>query len=257
MSWSISLCQTVCRLGALWLSLALVAGLRKSGVKVLRERKLRRRGALWSVLTEAVLLITESNEFASSVSHVMASINVALSIHGDKFEREYSTLDTQVHRMPGGEEMGISTIMLSLKYRHSATHLVVIDLEGCLWVRDMSKSAMIGMMRSGKGPMIEFPKATIWWVACYKGALEWLAERVPSMGIVAENRCYVKTREIGSKFNEQSTRARWINMVTNMDFAWEGPCIEILSHFTEWKPGSFVREQATSIMWPLWICPAS
>ncbi|KAI6094176.1 glycosyltransferase family 20-domain-containing protein [Pisolithus thermaeus] len=46
------------------------------------------------------------------------------------------------------------------KYRHSTTQLVFVDLEGCLWVRNMSKSAMM-MMRSGRGPMFEPPEATM------------------------------------------------------------------------------------------------
>ncbi|KAI6023022.1 glycosyltransferase family 20 protein [Pisolithus microcarpus] len=154
------------------------------------------------------------------------------------------------------------------KYRHSTTRLVFVDLEGCLWVRDMSKSAMIEMMRSGKGPMVEPPEATMQvleklagdpkneiWVLSglpVKGALERLAERVPSVGIVAENGCFVKTREIGKKSNGQSNGARWINMVANLDFAWKGPCIEILNYFTERTPGSFVEERATSIVWRFW-----
>ncbi|KAI6107708.1 glycosyltransferase family 20 protein [Pisolithus thermaeus] len=157
------------------------------------------------------------------------------------------------------------------KYRHSTTRLVFVDLEGCLWIRDMSKSAMIEMMRTGKGPMVEPPEATIRvlekmagdpkneiWVLSglpVKGALERLAERVPSVGIVAENGCFVKTRKIGNKSDGQSNGARWINMVANLDFAWKVPCIEILNYFTERTPGSFVEERATSVVWRFWTGP--
>lgn len=157
------------------------------------------------------------------------------------------------------------------KYRHSASRLIFVDLEGCLWVRDMSRNAMMEMMKSGKGPMVEIPESTIQvlgrmvddpknevWVLSglpVKGALERLAERVPSVGIVAENGCFVKTREISGKSNGQTNGARWINMVANLDFAWRGPCIEILNYFTERTPGSFVEERATSIVWRFWTGP--
>ncbi|KAI6023019.1 glycosyltransferase family 20-domain-containing protein [Pisolithus microcarpus] len=157
------------------------------------------------------------------------------------------------------------------KYCHSTTRLVFVDREGCLWMRDMSKGAMIEMMRTGKGPMVEPPEATMQvlekladdpnneiWVLSglpVKGALERLAQKVPSVGIVAENRCFVKTREISNRTNGQSNGTRWINMMANLDFAWKGPCIEILHYFTERTPGSFVEERATSIVWCFWTGP--
>ncbi|KAI6107715.1 hypothetical protein EV401DRAFT_433817 [Pisolithus croceorrhizus] len=124
----------------------------------------------------------------------------------------------------------------------------------------MSKSAMIEMMRTGKGPMVVSPEATVRvlesmagdpkneiWVLGglpVKGATERLAEMVPNVGIVAENGCFVKTREIGTKSNGQPNGAKWINTVANLDFAWKGPCIEILNYFIELMPGSFVKEFA-------------
>ncbi|KAI6022063.1 glycosyltransferase family 20-domain-containing protein [Pisolithus marmoratus] len=157
------------------------------------------------------------------------------------------------------------------KYRHSASRLIFVDLKGCLWVRDMSKCAMMEMFKSGKGPMVELPEATIRvlgsmaddpkneiWVLSglpVKGALERLAERVPRIGIVAEKGCFVKTREISNKFGGQSNGARWIDMVANLDFAWKGPCVKILNYFTERTPGSFVEERATSVVWCFWTGP--
>ncbi|KAI6022046.1 hypothetical protein EDC04DRAFT_2900943 [Pisolithus marmoratus] len=142
---------------------------------------------------------------------------------------------------------------LNPKYRYSASRLIFVDLEGCLWVRDMSKSAMMEMSKSGKGPTVELPEATMWvlesiaddpkneiWVLSrlpVKGALERLAERVPKVGIVAEN-----------GFCGQSNGARWINVVANLDFAWKGPCVEILNY----APSS---RSATSVVWRFWTSP--
>ncbi|KAI6022050.1 hypothetical protein EDC04DRAFT_2729758, partial [Pisolithus marmoratus] len=44
-------------------------------------------------------------------------------------------------------------------------------------------------------------------------------------------------------------------MVANLDFAWKGPCVEILNYFTERTPGSFVEERATSVVWRFWTGP--
>ncbi|KAI6016530.1 hypothetical protein EDC04DRAFT_3093652 [Pisolithus marmoratus] len=155
-----------------------------------------------------------------------------------------------------------------LSIRHSTSRLIFVDLEGCLWVRDMSKSAMMEMFTSGKGPMVELPEATMQvlesmaddpkneiWVLSglpVKGALERLAGRDPRAGIVAENGCFVKTRGISNKSSGQSNGARWVNMVANLDFAWKGPCVE---YFTERMPGSFVEERATSDVWRFWPGP--
>ncbi|KAI6013261.1 glycosyltransferase family 20-domain-containing protein [Pisolithus marmoratus] len=153
----------------------------------------------------------------------------------------------------------ISIIMLSLKPpRHSSP----------LFSPDASAHTT-----KWEGPIVELPEDTIRvlesmaddpkngiWVLSglpVKGALERLAERVPGpkVGIVAENGCFMRTREIGNKSGGQSNGARWINMVANPDFAWKGPCVEILNYFTERTPGSFVEERATSVARRFWTGP--
>lgn len=154
------------------------------------------------------------------------------------------------------------------KYRHSPSRLILLDFEGCVWVRDMSKQAIVQMVQEGKGPMVEPTEEAIKvlerltedvrnevWVLSglpIKGALEKVAERVPRVGIVAENGCFIKVREIGSKkggvgefvdghangytTNDSNghtngvSKAKWINMVANLDLAWKVPCVEILNY---------------------------
>ncbi|KAI6022074.1 glycosyltransferase family 20-domain-containing protein [Pisolithus marmoratus] len=179
---------------------------------------------------------------------------------------EHASLSTDPSLVPS-----LDLPRLIPKYRHSTSRLTFVDLEGCLWVRDMSKSAMMEMFKAGKGPTVELPEATmrmlesmsddpkneIWVLSGLpvKGVFEKFAERVPRVGIVAENGCFVKTREISNKSGGQSNGARWINMVANLDFAWKGPCVEILNYFTERTPGSFVEERATSVVWRFWTGP--
>ncbi|KAG6333800.1 hypothetical protein ID866_5295 [Astraeus odoratus] len=157
------------------------------------------------------------------------------------------------------------------KYRHSASRLFFVDFEGCLWVRDMSKTAMTEMMQNGRGPMLEpsedavkvlerlaeDPKNEVWVLSGLpvRGTLERLAERLPGVGIVAENGCFIKTRGVSGKVNgyaNGASKGKWINMVANLDFAWKGPCVEILHYFTERTPGSFVEERDASIIWRFW-----
>ncbi|KAI6100783.1 hypothetical protein EDD16DRAFT_1526265 [Pisolithus croceorrhizus] len=137
----------------------------------------------------------------------------------------------------------------------------------------MSKSAMIEMMRTGKGPMVVSPEATVRvlesmagdpkneiWVLGglpVKGATERLAEMVPNVGIVAENGCFVKTREIGTKSNGQPNGAKWINTVANLDFAWKGPCIEILNYVVYRADARLIRQgmRHTCYVALLWTGP--
>ncbi|KAI5992794.1 glycosyltransferase family 20-domain-containing protein [Pisolithus albus] len=133
------------------------------------------------------------------------------------------------------------------KYRHSTSRPGFVDPEVWLWVRDMSKSAMIEMMRSGKGPMTEPPEATT-------QMLEKLADDPKNEIWILRG---LPTRGIGKKSNGQANGARWINLVANLDCAWKGPCIEILNYFAERTPGSFVEERATSIVWRFWTIPPS
>ncbi|KAI6094300.1 hypothetical protein F5141DRAFT_1070022 [Pisolithus sp. B1] len=120
MSWSMSLCQTVCRLGALWLPLALAAGLaEKVWSKSAEGKKTKEEGCfvdigIGPILEDCALMIWLGTEGISyckgppnsarnslqllsspnGISNIMACINVALSIHGDKFERESIALQT-------------------------------------------------------------------------------------------------------------------------------------------------------------------
>ncbi|KAI6013251.1 glycosyltransferase family 20-domain-containing protein, partial [Pisolithus marmoratus] len=177
---------------------------------------------------------------------------------------EHASLSTDPSLVPS-----LDLPRLTPKYCHSASRPIFVDLEGYLWVRDMSKSAMMEMFKTGKGPMVELPEVTmrvlestaddrknVIWVLSglpVKGALEGLALRVPKVGTVAENGCFVKTREISNKSSGQSNGARWINMVANLDFAWKGPCVEILNCvITERTRGSVVEERATSVIWRFW-----
>ncbi|TFK37501.1 alpha,alpha-trehalose-phosphate synthase [Crucibulum laeve] len=146
------------------------------------------------------------------------------------------------------------------RYKHSQKRLVLVDFEGTLWKRDLSKEGLGKMLRGE----FEFPTAAlevlkrlaedkrndVWLLSGLpvKGVLDKVAELVPKIGIVAENGCYIKTKQPRGS----NVPGEWINMVSNFNLTWKTACLEILHYFTERTPGSFVEERQASIVWRYW-----
>ncbi|KAG6835205.1 hypothetical protein H0H93_003934, partial [Arthromyces matolae] len=123
-----------------------------------------------------------------------------------------------------------------------------------------------------------------------RGLLERIAKRMPRLGIVAENGCFIKTIQgpppssstqgvgipkvkVGrmSSFSagmsvspprlnnaQQTTQQKnerggeWLNMVANFNLSWKSACLEILHYFAERTPGSFIEERDASIVFRFW-----
>ncbi|KAF8063976.1 alpha,alpha-trehalose-phosphate synthase [Lyophyllum atratum] len=174
-------------------------------------------------------------------------------------------------------------------YRHSPSRLILVDLEGVLWRRDLSREGLVRMEEDYKGGReVEVPGEVVGWLERLVGegrnevwvlsglrvggVLERLGERVPGLGIVAENGCFIKTirntptpgasrasrslsppaRALSPPSLEKAGGGEWINMVANFNLTWKGPCLEILNYFTERTPGSFIEERVASIVWRFW-----
>ncbi|KAF9241274.1 glycosyltransferase family 20 protein [Melanogaster broomeanus] len=143
------------------------------------------------------------------------------------------------------------------QYKHSSKRLLLFDFEGALWIRDMSRAGLLAPFEPQKETLALLKRLSddkrneVWLLSGLpvKGALDKIADAVPGLGIVAENGCFVKTRETAK------APAKWIDMVANLNFTWKGPCIEILNYFTERTPGSFVEEREASIIWRFWTGP--
>ncbi|KAF8508074.1 glycosyltransferase family 20-domain-containing protein [Gautieria morchelliformis] len=135
------------------------------------------------------------------------------------------------------------------RYKYSSVRLILLDLEGTLWVRAHPQHAFeppaeaVAILRK----LGEDPRNRVWLLSGLpRCELNKVARVVPSIGLVAENGCFIKPRPIRGK--EQ----QWINMVTNCNMTWKTPCLEILGYFTERTPGSFVAGQEASIVWRFW-----
>ncbi|KNZ73603.1 Putative alpha,alpha-trehalose-phosphate synthase [UDP-forming] 106 kDa subunit [Termitomyces sp. J132] len=153
------------------------------------------------------------------------------------------------------------------RYRYSRRRVVVVDLEGTLWRRDLR----------GK-PLVEVPEEVldvlerltgdlrneVWLLSGLRvrGLLERIGRRVPRLGIVAENGCFIKMigegpgpRRGGSIAAAAAAGAgagEWVNMVSNFNLSWKTACLEILHYFAERTPGSFIEERDASIVFRFW-----
>ncbi|KII83794.1 glycosyltransferase family 20 protein [Plicaturopsis crispa FD-325 SS-3] len=143
------------------------------------------------------------------------------------------------------------------KYRHSRKRLLLIDLESTIWKRDLTRE---GLLKPFSPPddviallnkLASDPKNQVWLLSGLpvKGKLDTIAEKVPKIGIVAENGCFLKTAPT------RHAPSTWINMVSNFNLTWKSACVEILNYFTERTPGSFVEDREASIVWRFWTDP--
>ncbi|RDB18114.1 putative alpha,alpha-trehalose-phosphate synthase [UDP-forming] subunit [Hypsizygus marmoreus] len=205
------------------------------------------------------------------------------------------------------------------RYRHSRKRLILVDLEGTLWRRDLSREGLVRMEvdyaggggggvttnasaeggsgykdndaeegREGAGgekvrvpeevlevleKLVEDRRNEVWLLSGLRvrGVLERIGKRVPRLGIVAENGCYIKTIKnppsspplrgghVARRLSDGVAAGgggggggEWINMVSNFNLTWKSACLEILNYFTERTPGSFIEERDASIVWRFW-----
>jgi len=137
--------------------------------------------------------------------------------------------------------------LLISKFKHSSRRLILVDFEGTLRRRDLTKKGVLeimemieGLEKGGElpkeveetvgviGKLSEDWKNEVWLLSGLrvKGVLEKIVERVPEVGIVAENGCFVKMRDDGV-----GGGGEWISMVSNLNLTWKGACLEILSYY--------------------------
>lgn len=68
-----------------------------------------------------------------------------------------------------------------------------------------------------------------------------LAARVPAVGLVGENGCFVRLHD--------APGATWQSLVDGFNLDWKVPVREILHYFTERTPGAWIEERRASIAW--------
>ncbi|KAF6749841.1 trehalose-phosphatase [Ephemerocybe angulata] len=181
----------------------------------------------------------------------------------------------------GGSESDSLTTELSVpvfnlarmlpRYKHSVKRMIIVDFEGTLWRRDLSREGMLERMLRGEGEwseedpewpresvevlrgLAEDRKNEVWVLSglARGGILGKLARVLPRVGVVAENGCFIRTRErVGPRGEREE--GGWVSMVGGVGVGWKGACLEILHYFTERTPGSFIEEREASLVWRFW-----
>ncbi|KAI0742614.1 glycosyltransferase family 20-domain-containing protein [Daedaleopsis nitida] len=171
-------------------------------------------------------------------------------------------LRSNIEHMQSADSADIATLDVARilpRYRHSQKRLLLIDFEGTIWQRDIrtiARNAGVGGSQNFEVPedvlrllgrLADDPKNQVWLLSGLptKGMLDIVAEKVPSIGIIAENGCFIKSS------SERDSKS-WISMVANFNLTWKGACMEILQYFTERTPGSFIEEREASVVWRFW-----
>ncbi|TBU43087.1 glycosyltransferase family 20-domain-containing protein, partial [Dichomitus squalens] len=145
------------------------------------------------------------------------------------------------------------------RYRHSQKRLLLFDFEGTIWTRDIitiARNAGATGTPEFEAPeeaikllnrLAEDPRNQVWLLSgLTKKMLDVVAEKAPTIGIVAENGCFIKP------LPDRDGNSAWISVVANFNMTWKAACMEILQYFTERTPGSFVEEREASVVWRFW-----
>jgi hypothetical protein len=122
--------------------------------------------------------------------------------------------------------------LLLPRYKHSSKRLLLLDFEGAIWIHNMSRAGLLAPFKPQQQTLALLkrfaydPRNEVWLLSglSVKGVLDKIAEAVPSVGIVAENGCFIKTRQT------KKMPAIWIDMVANLNFTWKGSCVKILNY---------------------------
>ncbi|KAJ7630490.1 alpha,alpha-trehalose-phosphate synthase [Roridomyces roridus] len=159
------------------------------------------------------------------------------------------------------------------RYKHSSKRLILMDLEGTLWMRPKNglvadEDAKLDRALDVLRHFAADARNDVWLLSGLPiaGVIERIAQEVPRIGIVAENGCFIrpKTQRRSSSMNSLRSPSilepintatlpgGWINMVSSFNLTWKSSCIEILNYFTERTPGSFVEERGASVVWRFW-----
>ncbi|EIN05673.1 hypothetical protein PUNSTDRAFT_145633 [Punctularia strigosozonata HHB-11173 SS5] len=149
----------------------------------------------------------------------------------------------------------LDTAPLLPRYKHSQQRLLLVDLEGTLWVGRDPRAATFSPPENALAvlkKLAEDKRNDVWLLSGLpvKGAMEKIAEVVPDIGMVAENGCFIRPSP------RRDPKGDWMNMVANFDLSWKTSCMEILQYFTERTPGSYIEEREASVVWRFWNGPA-
>lgn len=162
------------------------------------------------------------------------------------------------HIQPDVEDVSVLDAHRVLpRYKHSSKRMIFIDLEGTLYNRDVSRDALLENRFEPPEEALQVldklvgdRRNEVWLMSGLpRSMLQIIADRIPRLGIIAENGCFIKT--LGSSQGS----GEWLNMVANFNLTWKSSALEILNYFTERTPGAVVEEREASLVWRFWTDP--
>ncbi|KAH9916264.1 glycosyltransferase family 20-domain-containing protein [Epithele typhae] len=147
------------------------------------------------------------------------------------------------------------------RYRHSQKRLMLVDFEGTIWQRDIGTIAINAGVAAGGhkefeppeetmkllGRLADDPRNQVWLLSGLpRDVLDVVVEKAPTIGIIAENGCFIKPR------SDKGHKSDWISMVEKFNLTWKAACMETLQYFSERTPGAFIEEREASVVWRFW-----
>ncbi|KAL0567563.1 Trehalose-6-P synthase/phosphatase complex subunit [Marasmius crinis-equi] len=142
----------------------------------------------------------------------------------------------------GKRELDVRKVMG--RWKHAGRRLVVVDWEGGVFVpsppSQESETKAIEVLKA----LVKDPRNEVWLLSGYpRSELARVGREVGGrLGIVAENGCFVRARNLKAKEGKGQGEGgggggggEWMSMVANLNMTWKGVCSEML-HYVGFSP---------------------
>ncbi|EPY53268.1 alpha,alpha-trehalose-phosphate synthase [Schizosaccharomyces cryophilus OY26] len=139
-------------------------------------------------------------------------------------------------------------------YRNAKKRLIFLYFEGTItsW-GSQNQSVTSGLQRTINllTNLTADPKNLVYIVSALgRQELDQLFQRVPRLGLVAENGCFTRSPPTSDTLppSEQQIASLWKNEMKNVDLSWMKTVTEIFEYYAERTPGSYVEEKDASVV---------
>ncbi|WBW70772.1 alpha,alpha-trehalose-phosphate synthase [Schizosaccharomyces osmophilus] len=138
-------------------------------------------------------------------------------------------------------------------YQNAKKRLLFLYLEGTItsW-GSQNQSVTSGLQRTVNllTNLTADPKNIVYIISALgRQELDQLFQRVPRLGLVAENGCFTRAPPTADALppSEQQIAALWKNEIKNVDLSWIKTVTEIFGYYAERAAGSYVEEKDASV----------
>ncbi|KAH3659986.1 hypothetical protein OGAPHI_007191 [Ogataea philodendri] len=129
------------------------------------------------------------------------------------------------------------------RYNQAKHRLFLFDYDGTLTpiVRDPNAAIPSAKLTGILQELVADPKNEIWIISGRDQEFleKWIGSQFPQIGLSAEHGCFMK--KAGEK--------EWINLTERYEMSWQDDAVELMKHYTERTPGSFVEKKKAAVVW--------